>query len=232
MDAGDAELLSVVVDLWHPSCWTLRVSESTDVALAGVGTALHGSTATGRYTLSGPTSGAVDAAVDAIRSSPLTDRTDVLSRGHERVAGGDGPATRSLLVEFDAGPSIRDAFTGRGYVHDGRTRHEGGRERRSFLVRASRTTVRRDLDAVADAYDADVDLRRLAPAGQVDRSTGERLSPRQREAFELARRRGYYGYPRETSATELAADLGVSKSTFLEHLRKAESRLLADVDRV
>ncbi|MDX1748003.1 MAG: helix-turn-helix domain-containing protein, partial [Halobacteriales archaeon] len=44
--------------------------------------------------------------------------------------------------------------------------------------------------------------------------------------FELARERGYYAWPRGTTAADLATDLGVSKSTVLEHLRKAEARLL------
>lgn len=226
MDAADTELLSVTVDLWHPSCWTLRVSESTGATLLGTGTTVRGGRATGRYTLSGPDTGTLDDAVEAIRASSLTDRTDVLSPG---ANGGGGPATRSVLVEFDASPSIRDAFTERGFVHDGRTRHEGGRERRSFLVRSNRTAVRRDLDAVAAAYDADIDLRRLAPATGADRPGG-RLSPRQRDAFELARRRGYYAYPRNTTATALAEALGLSKTTYLEHLRKAEAKLLGGVD--
>jgi predicted DNA binding protein len=226
MDAEETELLSVTVDLWHPSCWTLRVSESTRATLLGTGTAVHGDTATGRYTLSGPDTSALEDAVEAIRASSLTDRVDVLA---SRRPDGGGSATRSVLVEFDAGPSIRDAFTDRGFVHDGRTRHEDGRERRSFLVRSSRTAVRNDIDAVSEAYDADVDLRRLAPAAGDD-DPRNLLSPRQCDAFELARQRGYYAYPRETTATELAGSLGLSKTTYLEHLRKAEAKLLSGFD--
>jgi len=51
------------------------------------------------------------------------------------------------------------------------------------------------------------------------------LSERQREVFKLARRRGYYEWPREVSATELAEELDVSKATALEHLRKAEAKI-------
>ena len=52
------------------------------------------------------------------------------------------------------------------------------------------------------------------------------LSERQREVYDLARAEGYYSWPRETSAGDLAAELDVSKATLLEHLRKAESKLL------
>ncbi|WP_343749359.1 helix-turn-helix domain-containing protein, partial [Halarchaeum salinum] len=54
----------------------------------------------------------------------------------------------------------------------------------------------------------------------------DELTPRQRQAYELARENGYYEWPRETSVQELADDLGVSKTTFLEHLRSAENYLL------
>ena len=48
----------------------------------------------------------------------------------------------------------------------------------------------------------------------------------EREAFETARTDGYYEWPREATTRELAAELDVSKTTYLEHLRKAEAKLL------
>ena len=233
----DPELLSVSVDVWHPSCWTLDVSRETSVGLVGNGTTVHDDVATGRYTLCGPSGAALDDAVEAIRASTLTDRATVLPTSTATVTA--GPAAREVLVEFDAAPSIRDAFTDRGFVHRGATRHEDGRERRSFFVRGDRTAVRDVLDDIERAYDADIDLRRLSPvdggdgggpSGETAAEGGTTLSPRQREAFELARDEGYYAYPRGATATDLADSLGVSKTTFLEHLRKAESKLLANVD--
>jgi predicted DNA binding protein len=56
------------------------------------------------------------------------------------------------------------------------------------------------------------------------------LSPRQREAFQLARARGYYEYPRDVCAQELADEFGVSRTTFLEHLRKAEREQLTGIE--
>jgi hypothetical protein len=44
--------------------------------------------------------------------------------------------------------------------------------------------------------------------------------------FDLARKEGYYEWPRGTSTRELAELSGVSKTTLLEHLRKAEAKLL------
>jgi predicted DNA binding protein len=49
--------------------------------------------------------------------------------------------------------------------------------------------------------------------------------------FELARQEGYYDWPRGTSVEALADQLDLSKSTLLEHLRKAEAKILTQMDR-
>ena len=231
MTAAGEELLYVTVDLWHPDCWTLRTTEGTDAGLLGRRTMLHGGTGTGAFRAYGGSRDAVDALVEAARDSPLTDTvTDLPPRAGP--ARGTGSVARGILVEFDPGPSIRSAFTERGFLHAGPTRHEGGRERRSLVARTDRPSLGRAVDEIETAYDADVEVvrvRAVAADGTDDRPA-DRLSPRQREAFGLARARGYYGYPRESTARDLAAELGVSKTTFLEHLRKAEAKLLADAD--
>ncbi|MFB6304730.1 MAG: helix-turn-helix domain-containing protein [Haloferacaceae archaeon] len=57
----------------------------------------------------------------------------------------------------------------------------------------------------------------------VDRS---RLTDRQAEVLETARGMGYFEYPRESNATEVADELGIEPSTFAEHLAAAQSKLL------
>jgi predicted DNA binding protein len=84
------------------------------------------------------------------------------------------------------------------------------------------------LDAVRAEADADIEVVRitLPEAAPTALLPEDALSERQREAFELARDRGYYEWPRNVSGTELAAEWNVTKATFLEHLRKAEGKLL------
>lgn len=67
-----------------------------------------------------------------------------------------------------------------------------------------------------DAIDVNVSLSSL---------TGQ-LTPRQLEALLLAVHEGYYKTPRAVEAEELAQQLGIGRSTFQEHLRKAEQALL------
>ena len=55
------------------------------------------------------------------------------------------------------------------------------------------------------------------------------LTDRQRAALEAAYFMGYFGWPRESSGPEVADTLGITSSTFHQHLRKAEVKLLDTV---
>jgi len=60
----------------------------------------------------------------------------------------------------------------------------------------------------------------------VDRS---RLTECQRAALEAAHDLGYFDHPKRANATEVAAEIGISRATFLQHLAAAQSKLLAMV---
>ncbi len=55
------------------------------------------------------------------------------------------------------------------------------------------------------------------------------LTDRQREVMVAAYRFGYYDLPKGISSRRLAERVGLSKPTMLEHLRKAERRLMAEI---
>ncbi|WP_435365864.1 bacterio-opsin activator domain-containing protein [Haloarchaeobius sp. DYHT-AS-18] len=52
------------------------------------------------------------------------------------------------------------------------------------------------------------------------------LTDRQREAIETAYRAGYFDWPRQSTAEEVAASIGIAPSTLHAHLRKAERFVL------
>lgn len=54
------------------------------------------------------------------------------------------------------------------------------------------------------------------------------LSSRQAEVIELALISGYFDWPRKIEAQDLASELDITHPTLLEHLRKAEKKLLID----
>lgn len=231
MDASETEPLHVTVDVWHPRCWTLRATRDADGGLFGHGMTVSGTGAAERFTAYGASAAAVEELVATVRRSDLTEAVTAVPSSSPATTA-LAPATRDLLVEFDPGPSIRDAFSARGFVHSGPTWHEGGRERRTLLARTARPSLRRAFEDIETAHGADIEVTRLASAAASEDTAASpfvRLSPRQRETFQLARSRGYYERPRGVTVRELAAELGVSKSTCCEHLRKAESKLLTSV---
>ncbi|MFA9418301.1 helix-turn-helix domain-containing protein [Natrinema sp. HArc-T2] len=64
----------------------------------------------------------------------------------------------------------------------------------------------------------------LAPVDQLF----EDITERQLAALRLALESGYYEQPRKTSLRELAEQTAVARSTYEEHLRKAENKLLTN----
>jgi hypothetical protein len=55
------------------------------------------------------------------------------------------------------------------------------------------------------------------------------LTERQSSALLAAHRQGYYTSPRQVTTQDIAAHLGLSRTTYEEHLRKAENRVIAAV---
>ncbi len=85
-----------------------------------------------------------------------------------------------------------------------------------------------------------VEMLKGADFGQITNMTFKRgayqrrdllsvLTDRQREVMVAAYRYGYYDLPKGISSVRLSERVSLSKPTMLEHLRKAEGRLLAEI---
>lgn len=85
-----------------------------------------------------------------------------------------------------------------------------------------------------EAEGASVTLDRLTHSSGVDDSDPvvvdrSRLTDRQREVLRAARRLGYFEYPREANAAEVAESLGIARSTFAEHLAAAQKQVVGEL---
>jgi len=238
MPLSRREVLSVKLKLWHPDCWTAEVMEETGAGVLGHGSVIDGRRAYERCTVYGDSVDHVGEAVQTAKESSRISRVqEVRSTPTESIApeSAIGTFSQDVFIEYEFTEGIGPAFFSRGFVLNGASQMEDGREVWPLLVQIDRSALGRQIEEIQKEYDAKITLEQVTPAGQdrVQSSFQARfneLTPRQRQAYELARESGYYEWPRETSVRELADDIGVSKTTFLEHLRSAEKHLLDPPD--
>lgn len=219
----------LTLSIWHPDCWTLEVTEHAEGGLFGHGVYTVEDQAKGRFTVYGESEDEVESLLDAIEESPLTNSVWRMNHRYDfdTPMPAPGNTIRSVLVEYEEADSINDALVSHGFIPNKAVWIHDGREYWTVVIEENRDQIRERLGVIRDEMDADIEVQHIVSEdgdteGVLQRSV---LSQRQRDVFEFARERGYYEWPREVSATDLADELGVSKATVLEHLRKAESRL-------
>ncbi|WP_132061239.1 helix-turn-helix domain-containing protein [Halorussus amylolyticus] len=140
--------------------------------------------------------------------------------------------TQSCLCSLEG--SIIDRFEEYNCLYQPPTIHRQGWEHYTVIafdesdVRALIRDLEseRDIDVLSKTAIAEQQIPHsmLAP---VDRLF-EDLTDRQLAALRLALESGYYEQPRKTSLRELAERTSIARSTYEEHLRKAENKLLTN----
>lgn len=234
-DAGEGTGLQLTLRIWHPDDWTLEITnEHPGGILAHAVYSAPGETVQGLFTMYGDSSAEVENLVEATRQSRLTESVMELREryGQRGSHNTPGNTSRELFVSYNTDHSISGALVERGFIHEEPIRIHDGWEYWPVFFPGDRSVMEANLEELRELMDADITVTRITSAGGGGTSRTEdvrrvdRLSEGQREAFELARRRGYYEWPRNVSTRELADEMDVSKTTLLEHLRKAESKLL------
>jgi predicted DNA binding protein len=97
------------------------------------------------------------------------------------------------------------------------------------------TDVRAVVEAVQRAHPA-TDLlaqrereRTVQTEAEFRAALQSRLTDRQREALETAFLGGFFEWPRESTGEDIAEVMGIAQSTFLQHLRAANRKLLSEL---
>ena len=232
----------LTLDLWHPNCWAIEATDGTGGGILAhavytapeAGTGVETDPVNGLFTAYGESAGAVDALLERIRDSDLAGEVlELRERFDADRTRAPGAVTREFFLEYDPGEMACPTLLEHGFVHSAPIRIENGRETWQVCFAGERAALENALDRVREDAGAEVSVESVTTAG-ADRSEWDRrretLTPAQHEAFEHARETGYYCWPRETSTRELADGLGISKTTLLEHLRKAEAKLLGPGD--
>jgi predicted DNA binding protein/PAS domain-containing protein len=158
-----------------------------------------------------------------------------------RDAGRDGHGDAVELQVVVSGPTPRTVVAEHGGVVVESTVAEGDATVRARF--AGGTAFDPVMDALEEAFGGahtvsyrsvsfterpgvDGESAGKSPAGTTDADPMARLTDRQREVLETAYRAGYFEYPRDQSASDVADRLGVSRPAFQEVLRAAERNFL------
>ncbi|NHX37751.1 hypothetical protein G9C84_15075 [Halolamina sp. R1-12] len=229
-EGHEREPTQLTLEIWHPDCWTLETTAEADAGMVAHSVHEYDGLINARVTAYADRRADIADLVSAIDASDLTHRVERVTNYFNPRLGTEaaGNVTEELLVRYEPSNSIHDAILSRGFIPEEEIRIRNGYEYWTVIITTARTNVQSRLDEIREEMNAEITVRGMKSPGTepTGPQAGDRLSERQREVFEFARERGYYSWPRDVSATDIAAELDVSKATILEHLRKAESKLL------
>ncbi|SER16345.1 helix-turn-helix domain-containing protein [Natrinema salaciae] len=225
----------ITLELWHPNCWAIESTERVGggILAHAIYTAptTEGESVNGLFTAFGQTTDEVETLIEEIRESPLAGEVLGLQErfGRRQPSTLPGNVVREFFLEYDPADMICPTLLEHGFVHSAPVRIEDGREYWEVGFAGSRDEIETAIEHVCDDGCAEVTVETVTstPTGESERKHRmDALTNTQREVFKLARKRGYYQWPRGISTRELADELDISKTTMLDHLRKAESKLL------
>ncbi|ELY38861.1 helix-turn-helix domain-containing protein [Natronorubrum tibetense] len=210
--------------LWHEACWMLSVTrEYPSATLVITDMCSDGTDILATLVVTGEDGLDLEAVAETIAAYPDVRATDLLEAGARHLR---------IHARFDATSSVYDTIVQSSLTPIGEIRIADNREHWTLLADGEAIgSAITDLEAVAD-----VDIRRVVDY-EPDASTNytlideirDELSGRQTEYLLSALEEGYYGWPRDVAAKDLAEKHDVSGPTALEHLRKGEAVVLERV---
>ncbi|QLH84150.1 helix-turn-helix domain-containing protein [Halosimplex pelagicum] len=125
-------------------------------------------------------------------------------------------------------PCVVHELTDAGFLAESLRYRAGEEYHRGAVV--GREVLQGVIDAADERVGVTVERASpLAAEGEEGVAAHWNLTPAQVEAVEAALERGYFAVPREATAADVAADLGISKSAFLERVHRAEAALFGGI---
>lgn len=140
-----------------------------------------------------------------------------------RARGEDRDTYRCLSKR----PCVVHVLTDAGFMVESLTYRDG--EERHVGAVVGHEVLEGVMAAAGEAVG--VQLKRVSPVGPEAEEPEHRwdVTPAQAEALRTALAMGYFSVPKEATATEVADELGIGKSAFLERLRRGQAGLLSQV---
>lgn len=171
----------------------------------------------------GESAGTVSEQFTASSEVDIDDATEVFDYGSQRVYEFDRDGENSCICEYieaELGP-VSEVYANAGNLHV--TVHAGDMENLRSLL----TTLNDRFGTVRIEYL--VQSREEAGESELVPVDLRKLTDRQHEVIQTAHEMGYFEYPRDSNASEVATALDIQPSTFTEHLNAAQSKLLEEL---
>jgi len=171
----------------------------------------------------------LEASIDVIRDHGMTRSVEVVER-YSPQPGDRMAATlfiQGRLSEF----SPLQTLMYEGFLPLGPTTLEDGRECFDLLL-SDREELSKAVELLEEFGAVTVNRisrefsRQVLPSAAGWQELLSSFPSRQREILNVAFERGYYDIPRETTLEEIADEIGITKTTASNHLRKAERRVI------
>ncbi|MBS3062357.1 MAG: helix-turn-helix domain-containing protein [Candidatus Diapherotrites archaeon] len=220
--------LLVELEAFHDDCYAINAQERfKDVRMLTMpGMAVNARTMTFYSKVSGPET---LKAIEFIRREPHVKHLQVIYKDRDRAF---------LELQFDKKHSSIYSCMEAGALLDKPALTQGRLDFLPLIFRNGKD-FKEFAGKVRDKFDFKLKSKIVVDAKAVDglgslsacgaaelKTVSASLSDAQRTAFDLAVQRGYYDHPQRTTVAELSARAGLAPSTYGEHLRKAESKLL------
>jgi predicted DNA binding protein len=101
------------------------------------------------------------------------------------------------------------------------------KDKMTMSVIGNEENLKKFLDVIK--YIGEVKSKSFIKATFNEQSILSCLTEKQKEMIIAAKNNGYYNYPRKINSEELSKIVGLSKPTVVQHLRKAESRIVSNI---
>lgn len=214
------------LDIWHPDCWTIEVTDRSDVELYSHNvTKITDDTVLGYFTLVSDGDNMADVLDDIRNSEPVQMVREIESDPEESLYPGKG--TQKFVAEYSIDNNLTKSIRQQRVIINRPVHISDGTEKWIIIAPDSREEIQEKISNIQNLEEADVTVKKVkSSSGIMNDKIGGVLTHRQQEVIDLARKEGYYTWPRETDLQSIADQLGISENTALEHLRKAEAKIL------
>ncbi|WP_224271027.1 helix-turn-helix domain-containing protein [Haloprofundus salinisoli] len=225
LSGSNSQYKQVRLKIRHPGCWTLdTTNECPDTRIIEKSLYPSEDDITADLILIADGETSLSAFIETIDNHDVVDSVTILKQTDTRAR---------VLVVYERTSSIVPSMANTGFVPIVPVHVYRGYEYWTMMARTDRLgniieTLQQNFDVTIEAIHGFTEGSAVEFDNICDQINSE-LSPRQRECLLAAAGKGYYEWPRQTSAKEIATELDISGPTFLEHLRIGEHKVMQHV---